>query len=236
MAGAQPRVTYSEALQAIKLRRRGELAQLQKVVTDNNPVSSLLLGLFFLGLGAAMGLMMPPIGAVAALVGVIGLARGFKLFGVRRRVNQTIEEETIRWTVRDHALEKLGEAGFETLAGAVEAQGSYESVSGWLTRKGITESECNALILAAAVAAEEREALIEARGSKGAKDRVARARAAGYDPKVGQDDPFFDGSVSSEDEGMHARLMREAEGESATAGGDEIARQVAEARRKRGRG
>jgi hypothetical protein len=164
---------------------------------------------------------------------VIGVVRGVKLFGVRRRVAQTLEEETIRWTVRDHALEKLGEAGFETLAGAVEAQGSYESVTGWMIRKGISEGECNALILAAAVAAEERKALIEARSSEGVKDRVANARAAGHEPRVGQDDPFFDGV--QEDEGMHARLMREAEGDGGPGGEDEISRKVAEARRmKRG--
>jgi len=232
-SSSQPTVTYAEALQAIKLRRRAEIGQLQKVVSDNNPVTAFVLGLFFLLLGGMLGMMLPPIGAVAGLVGVIGVVRGVKLLGVKRRVSKTISEETLRWTVRDYALEKLGPAGFETLGSAVEAQGSYESVTSWMLRKGITEGECNALILAAAVAAEERKVLIEARGSAATRGRVAKARAAGFEPKIAQEDPFFDGA--QEPEGMHERLIREAEGESGAKGDDEISKQIAEARkRKRG--
>src|SRR5690606_4322687 len=92
----QPKVTYAEALQSIKLKRRAELGQLQKVASDNNPVSALILGLFFLGLGSFIGMLLPPVGGVAALVGVIAIFRAFKLFGVRRRVTESINEESLR--------------------------------------------------------------------------------------------------------------------------------------------
>jgi hypothetical protein len=64
VAGASGKVTYADAYRAVKVRRRAELASLQKVATDNNPFSRFLLGTFFLGFAGMMLLMFPPLSAV----------------------------------------------------------------------------------------------------------------------------------------------------------------------------
>jgi hypothetical protein len=147
-----------------------------------------------------------------------------KLYRVRTRVRRTVEDEQFRWAVRDAALEKFGEQGFETLASAVEAQGSYESVTAWMGRKGLTADECNTLILAAAVAGEERAQMVAAKdvavakggraagqrgGPRGAIDARGDARGdAGFAAAFGESGL----EDTASEEGLHARLLRDEEG------------------------
>lgn len=243
----QPTVTYHQAYLAVKMRRRAEVGSLQKTASDNNPFTSFLMGVFFFAFGMLMLNLFPPVGAVVALVGLIAFGRGVKLLGIRRNIARVLEDEHVRWTLLDSAMERLTPNKFETLASAVEGQGSYESVTGWMMRLGLDETECNSLILAAAMAAEEREQLLATRSSAGFKARHRKAVAEGHEPlmsPVGEDEDAFDYSIedprsTASPEGLHARLLAAEEGPEPpphpgkTEDEDEIARRVREARAAR---
>jgi hypothetical protein len=249
---AQPTVTYHEAYLAVKMRRRSEVGALQKTASDNNPVSSFIMGVFFCAFGLMMINLFPPIGGVVALVGLIAFGRGVKLLGIRRNITRVLEDEHVRWTMLDSAMERLTPAKFETLSSAVEGQGSYDSVTGWMSRLGLDPDECNSLILAAAMAAEEREEMIRTRSSSGFKHRHRQAVALGHDPMlspVQMDEDPFDHTIEdprsvASPEGLHARLLAEestAEPEPMPApphpgtldAEDDVARKVREARAAR---
>jgi hypothetical protein len=216
------RVTYAAAYQAVRLRRRAELQVLMRTATDNNPWTRFLLGGFFAVFGATMFAIFPPLGFIGILVGAVCGYAGFGMLRARQKIKRTLDDENMRWNIRDSAVEKLGEQGFETLASAVEAQGSYESVTGWMKRKDMTEEECNTLILAAAVSGEERAQMIAARDAaiaRGSKGRTPGERPGRGASPEGAFGPHGTGDEDSliadgiEGEGLHARLMREAEGD-----------------------